>query len=379
MIMTMRIVGGGLLAGGIAYLLLAWWTVLRGLPLNKPAPVHWPPVSVMIPACGATPRLIDCLRSVCRQTYPSIQFVFGLHAADDAARPIIEQVIAEFHNRDMTLVIDTRRIGANPKNSNLANMLPAVRHDVLVMVDADVLVEPDFVSAIIQPLADASVGGVTCLYKAAPQPGLASRLGALSINDWFIPSALVDLSRRDMDLCYGAAIAVSRRALDAVGGFAAMADAVAQDYVFGHDLRAAGFELRLAPTIVETVVGEPGLAALLRHELRWNRAVRAVRPLDHALSIFMSPLLPGGLLLLAAAPWRMAVGVVLLQQSLRIGLHGVLRVKLALPPAEPWLLPLREILNAALWATAFLSRRIRWGDTLLVTGDGLTMRRDASD
>jgi ceramide glucosyltransferase len=377
--LAMRIVGGGLLAGGIAYLLLAWWYLLRRLPLSKAVPTHWPPVSVMIPCRGATPRLDECLRSVCRQSYPSVQFVFGLHAADDPARPIIEQIIAEFPNRDMTLVVDTRRIGANPKNSNLANMLPATRHDLLVMVDSDVLVEPDFLSAIIQPLADASVGGVTCLYKATPQPGLASRLGALSINDWFIPSALVDLSRRDMDLCYGAAIAVSRRALEAIGGFTTMADAVAQDYVFGHDLRRAGFGLRLAPTIVETVVGEPGLAALLRHELRWNRAVRAVRPVDHALSIFMNPLLPAGLLLLAAAPWRVAVGAVLLHQALRIGLHGALRVKLALPAAEPWLLPLREILNAIIWALAFLSRRIRWGDTLLVTGDGLTMRRDAGE
>jgi ceramide glucosyltransferase len=376
--LIVKIAGAVLAAGGIAYLLLALFHVARHRPAAPQAGLQ-PPVSVMVPAHGVPPRLEECLRSICDQDYPAFQVVFGLHAPDDAARPVIERVMAAFPQLDVALVIDDRRIGANPKNANLANMLPACKHDVLVMVDSDVRVERDFLAAIVEPLADPAVGGATCLYKAAPEPGLSSALGALYINDWFIPSVLVDLARREMDVCYGAAIAVSRHALDTIGGFQAMADAVAQDFVFGHELHRHGFAVRLAAPVVETVVAEPGVGSLLRHELRWNRAVRAVRPFDHALSLFMSPLAPVALLLLAGWQMDYALPVVLLHVLLRIALHHLLRSRLRLPRAEPWLVPLREILNVAVWGAAFFGRTVRWGGSVLVTGEGLTMRAAEAD
>jgi ceramide glucosyltransferase len=365
-------------AGGIAYLLLAHYRLKRFAPAAPWPIVPPPPVSVLVPVHGLGPRLADCLGSVIRLAGSGRQLVFGLHHAEDPARPLIEALIAGHPEADITLIIDERRIGANPKNCNLANMLPAARHDILVMIDDDVLVAPDLLEILLASLAEPGVGAVTCLYQAAPEPGLAARLGALAINDWFIPSVLVDLGRREMDLCYGAVIAIHRSALDAIGGFAAMADAVAQDYVLGHALRRAGLRIRLAPTVVETVVADPSLPALLRHELRWSRAVRAVRPLDHALSVFTFAELPAGLLLLIGGPWRPALSALLLILALRLLLHSRLRQVFALPLPDPWLLPLRSALCFGVWGTAYAGRRVHWGDRVLVTRSGLTMQADNS-
>ena len=152
--------------------------------------------------------------------------MFGLHSPDDPARPVIESVIREFPDRDLQLVIDGHIIGANPKNCNLANIFPTARYDIIVMVDSDVRVGTDFLSTVVAPFEDSSIGGVTCLYKATAEDGFPSALAALAINDWFIPSALVDVGLRDMDICYGAAIAVTRQSLAAIGGFETMASAV---------------------------------------------------------------------------------------------------------------------------------------------------------
>ena len=369
-----QIVAGILYLAGVAFLILALRRTFSGLK-RQGLPAWRPPVTLMIPAHGAPPGLAECLRSVCGLDYPGLQVVFGLHAPDDAARPVIEAIMAQFPALDTALVIDGRRLGTNPKNANLANMLGACKHDILVMVDSDVIVPPDFLERIVAPLADPSVGGVTCLYSGLPQPGLASNLGALYHNDWFIPSALVDLGRREMDLCYGAAIAVTRRALDAIGGFEPMADAVAQDFVFGHELRRHGFAIRLADTVVATMVCEASLDSLIRHELRWNRAVRAVRPIDHALSIVMSSLAPLCLLLPSWPPvW--ALTALTLHLALRQVLHRLLRARFALPAPTPWLVPVREILNVVVWAKALLGRSVQWGNTIMITGRGLTMRRD---
>lgn len=376
---ALQLLAGILFIGGIAYLALAH---LRVLGHRRPAPAATntrPPVTVMIPAHGAAPRLAECLRSVCAQDYPGMQVVFGLHSADDSARPAIEAVMAEFPDLDTTLVIDSRRIGTNPKNVNLANMLPACRHDILVMVDSDVLVPPGFMDSFVAPFADGAVGGVTCLYSGTPEGNLASRLGALYHNDWFIPSVLVDVSRRDMDICYGAAIAVTRKALDGIGGFRAMADAVAQDFVMGQMLHSHGFKIRLADSVVSTVVDEAGLGALTRHELRWSRAVRAVRPLEHLLSIFMSPLVPMGVLALASWPPAPALAAIGLHLTLRQSLHLLVRRRFAVPEVSAWLVPVRETVNFAVWARALVGRRVRWGGQVLETGHGLEMKQAEVD
>lgn len=365
---------GYLLAlGSIAYLIMAIHAVVRfpgGRRQAKRSGSFHPPVTVLVPAHGLQPGLYRCLRSICNQRYPVFQVVFGLHTPDDAARPVIEQVIAEFPQHDLQLVIDNRMIGANPKNCNLANIYPAAKHDVIVMVDSDVRVEPDFLAGVVAPLADASVGGVTCLYKAAAEPNFPSVLGALAINDWFVPSALVDLGMREIDICYGAAIAVTRTALNVIGGFEAMASAVAQDFVFGQRLTRHGFRIALADNVVETVMAEPSLGSLFRHELRWNRAVRACRPRDHLLSVVMQSLPLSALLLLlpglSVQAW-VPLGAMI---GLRIALHYVVRRRIAISDlARPWLVPVRECASFGVWAASFLTRRVRWGARTLVVGN----------
>jgi len=371
---VLHIAGTLFFAATAAYLLLALLRVTAYRPGSPPV-ASQPAVTVMLPCHGAPPRLYECLRSVCEQDYAGpVQVVFGLHGPDDAAKPVIERLIADLPGIDAEIVIDPRRAGANPKNCNLINMMAAVREDLLVIVDSDVLVTRNFLTAVTAPFIDEGVGAVTCLYTGAPEANLASRLGALYHNDWFVPSVLVDVALSGLHITYGAATAVTRRALDGIGGFEAMASAVAQDYVLGFELRRAGWQIALATEVVATVVAEPDLSTLYRHESRWVRNIRAVRPSDHLLWILTSSLAP---LVLLALAWPTAWIFVAVQLTLRAILHDLLRRRFTLPAAEPQLLPLREAFNFALWIGSFFSRRVRWGGQVMVTGDGLSMRKDA--
>jgi ceramide glucosyltransferase len=369
--------GWCLAAAEFAYLVLAVLAVIRFRQRPTRAPLHRPPaVSVLIPAHRDFPGFESCIRSVCEQDYPEFEIVFGLHSHADTAKPVIERVIRDYPHRRIALVVDDRMLGANPKNCNLANMFPAARYDVVAMVDSDVRVGPDFLATVVAELAadDEATGAVTCLYKAAAPANFASRLGALAINDWFIPSGLVDIALRDASICYGAAIVARRKALNDIGGFEAMASAVAQDYVLGQELRRRGYGIRLAPYIVETIVAEPDLKRLFLHERRWNRAVRACRPLDHALSVVTHalPLVALLLLLPPSAAGLAAVGVLL---GLRLLLHYVVRARIPIEGgAEPWLVPLREALSLVVWASTLASNTMRWGDRkLIVTRGGVSM------
>ena len=100
-------------------------------------------LTVLKPLHGDEPLLEEALASTCAQDYPTFQVVFGASSADDPALAVVERLRQRFPAVDIAVVVDPRRHGANPKVGNLINMLPAAKHDVLVIADSDLHVAPD--------------------------------------------------------------------------------------------------------------------------------------------------------------------------------------------------------------------------------------------
>lgn len=352
-----------LAAGSAAYLLLAMWRVATSrfetAPEQPSAPAFLPPVTVLKPLCGAEPRLYECLRSFCEQDYPELQIVFGVGDSGDGAIPVVKRLIAEFPGRDLALVIDGGVHGSNLKVGNLVNMARLAKHDIIAVSDSDILVTRDCLARFVTPFADASIGAVTCLYKAAPSSGLASKLGALFINDWFLPSAMVDAGMRDVTYCFGPLSAVRRDALESIGGFTRLASQLADDFMMGHLIAASGYKVRLSHVVPSTVVAE-NFRSLFWHELRWARTVKTVKPGEYFLSVMMEPLPVVAALLLPypfLGGWAVLAAVVML----RVALHCLLDARFRFDyPICPWLLPLREGMCFAVWVASYLGSDIRW-------------------
>jgi len=351
-----------LAAGSAAYLLLALWRVAMSRFETAPAsatPPFLPPVTVLKPLCGMEPRLYECLRSFCEQDYPDMQIVFGIGDSGDGAIPVVKRLIAEFPGRDLALVIDGGAHGSNLKVGNLVNMARLAKHDIIAVSDSDILVARDCLAQFVTPFAEASTGAVTCLYKAAPSSGLASKLGALFINDWFLASAMVNAGMRDVTYCFGPLSAVRRDALEAIGGFNRLASQLADDFMMGNLIAASGYKVRLSHVVPSTVVAE-NFRSLFWHELRWARTVKAVRPFDHFLSVVMEPLPLLAALLLPyplLGGWAVLAAVVMLRMALHCLLHARFRFDYFICP---WLLPLREGLCFAVWVASYLGSNIRW-------------------
>lgn len=362
--------GAGLIlaAASAGYLLLA---IVR-VAAFRPAKASSPPsvgVTVLKPVCGPEPRLYECLRSFCLLDHAPLQIVFGVGDHADAAIPVIKRLIAEFPGLDVSLVVDSAVHGTNLKVSNLVNMVRLARHDIVIVSDSDTEVARDCLNALLAPFADPAVGAVTCLYQGVPMPGLASALGALFVNDWFLASAVVDAHLREPAYCFGPLTAVRRAALEAMGGFGALAFHLADDFLLGRLIAAAGYQVRLASYVPDIVVAE-NVPSLLRHELRWARTVRTVKPGEHFLSVFMEPL-PLLFLLLAPFPELGGWWVLLDVMLLRVILHVVVRRRFAIAaPACPWLLPLRECLCFAIWLASYRSSRVSWRERDFVIASG---------
>jgi ceramide glucosyltransferase len=362
--------GVALTACTMVYSVFAWLAVLTRIrPLGRRL-AKMPAVTVFKPLCGAEPETYDCLRSFCDQDYPNFQVVFGVADALDPVVILVQRLQREFPHRDLDLVIDRRLHGSSRKVSNLANMMPRARHEVFVISDSDVRVGRDYLARVVAPLADSEVGIVTCPYRGVPRSGLWPLMGSLFINEWFIPSVRVAALGGSRSFAFGSTIAITRRVLSRIGGFGAIANQLADDYRLGEMTRALGLKTVLSDVVVETSVVESSFGELVRHELRWLRTIRAVRPVGYGLSIvtFGVPVAAFGALLSGgAAPVCAMLAVTMLA---RVFLHFSTRQPTS-TARHLLALPFRDVLSVALWSWSFATRRVHWrNDHYQVNRDG---------
>lgn len=321
-----------------------------------------PPVTLLKPLHGAEASLHHALRSFCNQDYPVFQVVFGVRDAHDAALDVVRQLQKEFPGVPMSVVVDSRLHGTNHKVSNLINMMPAATHDYLVLADSDIHVGRDYLATVVTPLLNEKVGVVTCAYRGRSEPNFWARLGAQYIDDWFMPSIMLAHLLGGRTFAFGATIGLRRQVLQRMGGFAVIANHLADDYMLSYRAKKIGLRTVLSHHVVETTVGETDFTALARHELRWMRTNRTVQPLGYAFSFvtLTVPLAVAGVLFADYSP----AALVLLGGSMlaRVMLHFAQRMRAKRPLfSELWLLPLRDAMTAGMWVLGFASRQVGWG------------------
>ena len=344
------------------YLIGAAMAVIRFARRPSPVISDQPAVSVLKPLHGDEPGLYDNLRSFAEQDYPALQILLGVNNPEDGALPAAHALIRDLPASDIALVVNARASGSNKKVANLENMFEVARHELIALADSDMRVDRHYLGAVTAPLHDGQTGVVTCLYKGVPTGGKWSEFGAMHINFGFLPSALVAQSLGLGGGCFGATIALRRETLERIGGFARLRDELADDHRIGDEVRALGLSVVLSPYIVEARVFEPSLAELWRHELRWARTVRAMAPAGFAGSVLAHPVAIAALAAAATGFGLTACISLVISCVLRWVTARVIADALGLPPAKPWLLPMRDALSFAVFVASFFGRTVFWRD-----------------
>jgi ceramide glucosyltransferase len=330
-----------------------------------------PPVTVLKPLCGDEDDLFDNLASFCDQEFGRFQVIFGVRDASDPAVAVAERIVTAFPRVDASVVVDGRMPVANRKISNVLNMMPYAKHDILVVADSDVRVGRSYLRDIAAPFTRAGVGAVTCLYRAAQRLRRAEQarerrvadLAAMFVEEHFAPSVLVASALRPLDFCLGATMAISRTALEAIGGFEAIGAYLADDQMLGRLVRERGLAVDLSAHVVETALAERDLDTLWQHELRWAVTMHAARPLGYSLSFITYALPLACTFALVSPATAPAVALLLCAGGLRVALHYCARSALGTRAVDrPWLILPRDALGLAVWAAHFFCKRIRWRD-----------------
>ena len=403
---------------GLFYYIAALWSARSFIRRRAAAAGFAPSVSILKPVKGLDPGMYEAFASHCRQDYAAdYEILFGVSSLDDPAVEAIQRLQSEFPGRCIRLIQTPEQLGPNGKIGNLIQLLPHARYEYLLVNDSDIRVSTRYLTRVMSefaaPQQNKPVGLVTAPYRGlahgrgtplgAPHPALSeaegsdsgmwdsaqgsdsrtrlhptlgSKLEALGISTDFFPSVLTSL-KLDGEIRFGlgSTLAVSRPALDAIGGFAPLVHSLADDYELGHRIANAGYAIALTREIVDTSVPAYTLAGYFAHQLRWARAIRDSRKLGYL-----------GLIFTFGLPWaifNVITSGFAIESLALLSLTCLARVTVALSIGvgilndrqvlrDLWLLPLRDLFALWIWIWSFAGNTVTWrGETFTLENGNL--------
>jgi len=314
---------------------------------------------------------VNCLVTDARRK--RVLGLFGVACAEDPVCATVRELIRAHPQCDADLVICGQSAAINAKVSTLIQLQPLARHDIVVASDADVRVPGDFLANVVPPLSDPSVGLVNCFYRLANPTTLAMHWEAIATNADFWSQVLQSQSLRPLDFALGAVMVTRREELEAIGGFETLADYLADDYQLGRLIAGRKKQILLSTVVVDCWSDPMDWRQVWSHQLRWARTIRICEPIPYFFSILSNATIwPLIWLLIQPSVLSLTGSAGCLLVRLATATNNYRRMSRPLAQAVTvWLIPIKDLLQAAIWALAFLGNRVQWrAQTYRVQPDG---------
>ena len=345
----------------------------------QPLPKIPPRVAIMKPLRGVSEHLRENIISFLEIAYARVEFIFGVASYEDRAIDVPVSLRAPYQFANMTVTVGDVPGCSNRKIAKLIKMAERAsdKTDIFVLSDADISVEPDHLKRVVSELtANDKIGLVTCIYRGQAYDSFASRMEALAINTDFAPQVILAEALEPMHYALGATMAVKREALEAIGGFRALKDFLADDFHLGAKISEAGYKIELSSSIVTVACEDHDFLDFWNHQLRWARTYRHVRPLSLATIFIHGPF--WALLFIIANRFSlhsfdalaMILGLRLSMATLMIGKV----LKRPQPLSDVLLIPFKDLVMTAIYFASLTGKTVKWGGRRFLLMAGGVMR-----
>ncbi|MEV6753185.1 bifunctional polysaccharide deacetylase/glycosyltransferase family 2 protein [Streptomyces sp. NPDC051214] len=217
------------------------------------------PVTVLVPAYNEEAGIASTVYSLLASTHPHFQVIVIDDGSTDATADIAEEI------DDPRVTVIRQPNGGKPSTLNTG--LAHARHDIVVMVDADTIFEPEALARLVQPLAHPAVGAVSGNTKVGNRRRLLGKWQHLEYVLGF------NLDRRMFEVleCMptvpGAIGAYRRDALMGVGGVSD--ETLAEDTDLTMALWRAGWRVVYEQSAVAWTEVPSSVRQLWRQRYRW--------------------------------------------------------------------------------------------------------------
>jgi biofilm PGA synthesis N-glycosyltransferase PgaC len=248
------------MAGGTLFYITREWSMP---PQDHPdAMASWPPISILVPCYNEEDNAEDTLSTAAAVDYPDFEVI----AINDGSRDNTAEVLDGLVERIPKLRVV--HLAANQGKATAMNTGALLaKHELLVCIDGDALLDPQALHWIARAFRRGDVGGL------AGNPRIRNRtslLGRLQVGEF---SSIIGLIRR-AQTTYGRLFTVSgvicafrKRALDEAGWWSPRT--ITDDIDATWRVQVAGWRVVYEPNAIVWILMPETLRGLWKQRLRW--------------------------------------------------------------------------------------------------------------
>lgn len=318
-----------------------------------------PAVTFFRPLKNGAPRLREKLEMLMDAMRAGDQLLLGVEDGTSAAA-VAEAVCAGAPGHEIVVVRCAPGRALNPKISKLVQMTPHARHGHWILSDSEAELDADFLRDFRREWTGCDV--LTAGFRLRGARSWPERLDAAAVLLTLWPGLAVLRAAGGLGLTLGACTGVRRAEVEALGGWAALGEELAEDHWLGATLAKRGRRVRLCSRVATLEGDALSWREYWRHQRRVAITYRVANPAGFA-GAFLTHGVTTSLLLAAWHPgaawtWLLA-GAVL---AIRTATACAAGRQLGFPLAQP----LRTVLAASVvetlcWAASWPARAVWWG------------------
>ncbi|MGA9524686.1 MAG: glycosyltransferase [Myxococcaceae bacterium] len=364
-----------LAAVGVFALAAQGASVYRHLRTRPTSPTRSvPPISILKPLCGVDEDLEANIACFATLPYPGeYELLLGVRDERDPAWPVACRASFRWPRR-VRAVLQQGAPGHNPKVNQLITLARAAHHDLLVVSDSNARVGPGYLNEIAGCFEDPSVGCVSNPVVGSGERSLGALLDNLHLAS-SVGAGQVSAKRlANRDLVVGKSMALRRGDLDALGGFEAFKDHLAEDYIIG---RAVTDTLHkrvvIAREPVHNVSRDRSTGNFFQRYIRWSVIHRtAIARRTYLAQALLNPAPLAWIAAIVCPTWEAvlaALGITAAKTGLDVASASMLRGG-GFGARALVAVPLKDVLLFLAWVNGLYTRTVSWRGNRLRVAEG---------
>lgn len=226
------------------------WAFLRVLRSNTAIGAlgePMPKVAVILSVRGPDPTLPDCILGLFQQRYPDFEIIIVLDDPHDPAADVLRELIRTRKSVNVRLHVLARRLRTcSLKCSSIVEALQYIKPDaeIVALIDADTVPHPNWLSDLVRPLRNKSVGATTGNRWYLPDAvGLPSMLRYL----W---NAAAVVQMYAYEIPWGGSLALRVETIRKAGLISKWSHALCDDTPLYSALRQQGLRVHFVPSLM---------------------------------------------------------------------------------------------------------------------------------
>jgi ceramide glucosyltransferase len=321
-----------------------------------------PPISILKPLKGLDDDLFDNLVSFCEQDYPDYEIIFCLEEAKDPALKLAEKIKKMYPHKKISIVIKEGDYALNPKVNNLVAAYRRSQFPYFLISDSDVRVDKDYLTEIIEHMEDQRVGLVSNLIRGIDSRTIGALLENLHLNSFVIGNVALLTTFFKIPVVVGKSMLIRRKTFEEIGGFDAVKNVLAEDYIIGQRMHKKGARVITSGHVINAVNHSRTLKQFLKRHARWGKLRWKLGVIGYVAEIISNAVFIACLSLVVLGPTPRSIALAAAVFCLKIVGDYALgkRIRSAHRCFHYCISPLKDIIIGFIWFVPFISRTVMW-------------------